>query len=49
LANPIFYAVIGAAALLVVVKVGLLGLAHRLGAGLLNRWLGVREEGVDEK
>jgi ubiquinone/menaquinone biosynthesis C-methylase UbiE len=47
--NPIFYAVIAALALMVVVKVGFLGLAHRFAAGLLNRWLGVREEGVDEK
>jgi ubiquinone/menaquinone biosynthesis C-methylase UbiE len=47
--NPFFYAVIGALALLVVAKFGVPGLAHRFGAGLLNRWLGVREKRLDEK
>ena len=40
----------GALALLIVAKVGLLGWgAHQFGAGVLNGWLGVRDEHIDDK
>lgn len=42
--SPFGYAALAAFALLIVVKLGFLALAHRLGARLMNRWLGVREE-----
>lgn len=42
--NPIGYAAYGALVLLVVVKLGLLGIAHSLGGKWIGRWLGAREE-----
>lgn len=42
--NAIGYAALGALALLIVVKLGLLAFAHRFGGRWISRWLGAREE-----
>jgi hypothetical protein len=43
-AGPIGHFAVGALVLLIVVKLGLLAIAHGLGARMITRWLGAREE-----
>jgi ubiquinone/menaquinone biosynthesis C-methylase UbiE len=46
--NPFGYAAVAALALLIVVKLGILGLAHGFAAKLVGRWVGAREERSSE-
>jgi ubiquinone/menaquinone biosynthesis C-methylase UbiE len=47
--SPLSYVAAILLALVVVVKIGLLGWAHRFGAGIFRGWLGAREERIQDK
>lgn len=46
--GSLWYVAAAILALLLVVKIGLVGLAHRFGSGLLTKWLSARHEHVHE-
>ena len=48
-ASPLAYVAAAALALLLVAKIGFLGWVHRFGGGIINGWLGAREERVDDR